>query len=66
MTETVPLIAIEKRRLAALISALQLARYAMLQPRSRIICPPHTSYGLAHTIDRAIADARQAEREVCS
>lgn len=64
MSDTVPVITIEKRRYAALISALQLARYAMLQPRSRIICPPHTSYGLAHTIDRAIADARQAEREV--
>jgi hypothetical protein len=66
MTDPAPFITIEKRRLAALISALQLTRYAMLQPRSRIICPPHTSYGLAHTIDRAIADARQAEREVRS
>ena len=63
MTEALT-ITLEKRRYAALISALQLARYAMLQPGSRIICPPHTSYGLAHTIDRAIADARQAESEV--
>lgn len=63
---THPTITIETRRYAALISALQLARYAMLQPGSRIICPPHTSYGLAHTIDRAIADAHQAEMEVRS
>lgn len=61
-----PVITIEKRRYAALISALQLARYAMLQPGSRIICPPHSTYGLAHTIDRAIADALAAEREVRS
>lgn len=65
MSDT-PVITIEKRRYAALISALQLARYAMLQPGSRIICPPHTSYGFAHTIDRAIADAVQTEREVRS
>lgn len=58
MTEPI-LVTIEKRRLAALISALQLARYAMLQPGTRIICPPHTTYGLAHTIDRAIADAQE-------
>ncbi|RTL70312.1 MAG: hypothetical protein EKK41_12775 [Hyphomicrobiales bacterium] len=66
MTETSSVITLEKRRFAALIAALLLARYAMLQPRSRIVCPPHTSYGLAHTIDRAIADARKAEREVHS
>lgn len=63
MSET-SLITIEKRRLSALISALQLARYAMLHPGTRIVCPPHTTYGLAHTIDRAIADARKAEHEV--
>lgn len=66
MSDATPTITIEKRCYAALISALRLARYAMLQPRSRIICPPHTNYGLAHTIDRAIADAQQAEREVRS
>ena len=66
MNDAPSVITIEKRCYAALISALQLARYAMLQPRSRIICPPHTSYGLAHTIDRAIADAKQAERAVHS
>lgn len=64
MTEPNSLITIEKRRLAALISALQLARYAMLQPGTRIICPPHTTYGLAHTIDRAIADAHTLTTEI--
>lgn len=65
MSET-SLITIEKRSLTALISALQLARYAMLQPGSRIICPPHTSYGLAHTINNAIAEGHKAEREARS
>lgn len=66
MSSAAPVITIERRRYAALIAALQLARYAMMHPGTRIICPPHTSYGLAHTIDRAIADAHQAEREVRS
>lgn len=56
------LITIEERRYAALLAALMLARYAMLHPGSRIICPPHTNYGLAHAIDRAIADAQAAIR----
>jgi hypothetical protein len=56
-------ITVEKRRIAALIAALELARYAMLSPRSRIVCPPHTTYGLAHTIDKAIADFRAKGKE---
>jgi len=61
MSETNPIVTIEKRRIAALISALQLARYAILEPRSRIVCPPHTNYGLAHTIDAAIAQAQEVQ-----
>lgn len=56
-------ITVEKRRIAALLGALELARYALLQPGSRIVCPPHTSYGLAHTINRAIAEFRAKGKE---
>jgi len=65
MTNTT-VITVEKRRIAALIAALELARYAMLHPGSRIVCPPHTSYGLAHTINRAIAEFRAKGREFSS
>jgi hypothetical protein len=57
------LITIEKRRIAALLGALELARYAMLQPGSRIVCPPHTNYGVAHTINQAIAEFRAKGKE---
>lgn len=63
MTEA-ELVTIDQRRFAALVSALLLARYAMLHPGSRIMCPPHTNYGLARTIDVAIADAQAALRSV--
>jgi hypothetical protein len=66
MTDSNPVITVEKRRYAALIAALELARYAVLHPGSRVVCPPHSSYGLAHTIERAIADAVPADREVRS
>ena len=65
MTEH-PLITIEKRRYAALIEALRLARYALLRSGRRFDCPPHDQYTVAHTIDSAIADAHKLDREVRS
>ena len=63
MTEP-SLITIERRRYAALIEALKLARYAILRTGRRFDCPPHDQYTVAHTIDVAIADAATADREV--
>ena len=54
-----PLITIERRRYAALIDALKLARYALLCSGRRFDCPPHDSYSVAHTIDVAISDAQE-------
>jgi hypothetical protein len=54
-----PVITIERRRYAALIDALKLARYAMLRSGRRFDCPPHDPYTVAHTIDTAIADAQE-------
>ena len=58
MTEQI-LTTIETRRLAALIDALKLARYALLRSGRRFDCPPHDSYSVAHTIDVAITDAQE-------
>ena len=58
MTEQI-LITIEKRRLAALIEALRLARYALVRSGRRFDCPPHDQYSVAHTIDVAIANAQE-------
>ncbi len=65
MTEP-SLITIERRRYAALIEALKLARYAILRTGRRFDCPPHDQYTVAHTIDVAIADAATTDREVRS
>ena len=65
MTEP-SLITIERRRYAALIEALKLARYAILRTGRRFDCPPHDQYSVAHTIDVAIADAAMTDREVRS
>ena len=65
MTEP-SLITIERRRYAALIEALKLARYAILRTGRRFDCPPHDQYTVAHTINVAIADAATADREVRS
>ena len=65
MTEPT-LITIERRRYAALIEALKLARYAILRTGRRFDCPPHDQYTVAHTIDVAIADAAMTDREVRS
>lgn len=66
MTETAPVITIERRRYAALIEALRLARYALLRSGRRFDCPPHDQYTVAHTIDVAIANAAKSECEVRS
>ena len=66
MTDTNPVITVERRRYAALIDALKLARYALLRTGRRFDCPPHDQYTVAHTIDVAIADATRADREVRS
>ncbi len=63
MSET-PMITIERRRYAALIEALRLARYALLRSGRRFDCPPHDKYTVAHTIDTAIAEGVVVEREV--
>ena len=57
MSET-PVITIERRRYAALVDALKLAR--------RFDCPPHDHYSVAHTIDVAIANAVHIGPEVRS
>lgn len=59
MTETAPIIILERRRYAALIDALKLARYALVRSRRRFDCPPHDHYSVAHTIDLAIANAQE-------
>ncbi len=64
MTDTASVITIERRRYAALIDALRLARYAILRSGRRFDCPPHDQYTVAHTIDVAIADAARVVREV--
>lgn len=66
MTGTAPLITLERRRYAALIEALKLARYAILRTGRRFDYPPHDQYSVAHTIDAAIADATRADCEVRS
>lgn len=63
MTEPM-MITIEKRRYAALIDALKLARYALLRSGRRFDCPPHDRYTVAHTIDTAIAQGVAVELEV--
>lgn len=60
MTE-LPLITLERRRYAALVDALKLARYALIRTKRQFDCPPHDHYSVAHTIDKAIADAVTAE-----
>ena len=59
MTEALPVITLERRRYAALIEALKLARYAILRTSRRFDCPPHDQYSVAHTIDMAIAQATE-------
>lgn len=59
MTDTHPVITLERRRYAALIEALRLARYALLRTGRRFDCPPHDHYSVAHTIDVAIAQAQE-------
>jgi len=66
MTEPAPVITLERRRYAALIEALKLARYAILRSGRRFDCPPHDQYSVAHTIDVAIADATLTDCEVRS
>jgi hypothetical protein len=66
MSQVHPVITVERRRYAALIEALKLARYAILRSGRRFDCPPHDRYTVAHTIDRAIADAAVTDREVRS
>ncbi|MEQ1613910.1 MAG: hypothetical protein ABL904_14285 [Hyphomicrobiaceae bacterium] len=66
MTEAAPVITIERRRYAALIEALRLARYAIMRSGRRFDCPPHDRYTVAHTIDLAIADAAKSEGGVRS
>lgn len=61
-----PLITIERRRYAALIEALKLARYALLRSGRRFDCPPHDHYSVAHTIDLAIAQNAVIGSEVRS
>lgn len=61
MIEAAPVITIERRRYAALIEALRLARYAIMRSGRRFDCPPHDRYTVAHTIDLAIADAAKSD-----
>jgi hypothetical protein len=61
-----PLITVERRRYAALIEALKLARYALLRSGRRFDCPPHDHYSVAHTIDLAIAQNAVIGSEVRS
>jgi len=65
MSET-PVITIERRRYAALVDALMLARYALLRSGRRFDCPPHDHYSVAHAIDLAIANAVHIGPEVRS
>lgn len=59
MTEVQPIVTLERRRYAALIEALKLARYALVRSGRRFDCPPHDHYTVAHTIDVAIANATE-------
>jgi hypothetical protein len=59
MTEVQPIVTLERRRYAALIDALKLARYALVRSGRRFDCPPHDHYTVAHTIDVAIAKASE-------
>lgn len=59
MTDAAPVITLERRRFAALIEALKLARYAIVRSGRRFDCPPHDKYTVAHTIDVAIANAME-------
>jgi len=59
MTEALSVITVERRRYAALIEALKLARYAILRTGRRFDCPPHDKYSVAHTIDVSIAQATE-------
>jgi hypothetical protein len=59
MTQSFPVITIERRRYAALIEALKLSRYAILRTSRRFDCPPHDPHALARTIDIAIAEAKE-------
>ena len=65
MTEPL-MITIERRRYAALIDALRLARYALHRSGRRFDCPPHDHYSVAHTIDVAIAQNTDTGSEVRS
>ena len=65
MTEQI-LTTIETRRLAALIDALKLARYALLRSGRRFDCPHHDAYSVAHKINLAISDATPVRQEVRS
>ena len=65
MTEPL-MITIERRRYAALVDALKLARYALVRSGRRFDCPPHDHYSVAHTIDVAIAQGVATEMEVRS
>ena len=65
MTEPL-MITIERRRYAALIDALRLARYALHRSGRRFDCPPHDHYTVAHTIDLAIAQNTGTACEVRS
>jgi hypothetical protein len=55
------LITLERRRYAALIAALKLARYAILRSGRRFDCPPHDPYTLSRTIDLALAQATEVQ-----
>ncbi len=59
MIEDQPIVTLERRRYAALIEALKLARYALVRSGRRFDCPPHDHYTVAHTIDVAIANAAE-------
>lgn len=57
-------ITIEKRRYAALIDTLKLARTALLRTPRRFDCPPYDSFTLAQKIDLAIAETTRPTTEV--
>lgn len=59
-------ITLERRRYAALIEALKLARYALLRSGRRFQCPPYDGYSLAAQIDKAIAETCSPTTEVRS
>lgn len=59
-------ITLERRKFAALVAALRTARYALIRSGHSFYCPPHDHYSIAHTINLAIADAVQVEKEARS